>query len=296
VQGEYKPLDSLTLHAGVRKENADLKIDSYRTLALYKNVLVEGGTLKFNEALLNAGLVYNAALGVTLFTSYSEGFGMPDIGRVLRSINKPGTSVASMRELGAILTKSVELGARLRRGPLEADVSYFRSDSDFGTRVVPVNGAFMMAREKTRVEGVDTSVGYRFNPAHRAKLSYAHTKGRYDSNEDGSLDAKLDGLNVAPNRLIGTWSADWSGKLASFVQVQRAFSQSFDDPAKAFKGYTLVDATMSYKLSKGKLRVALANLLDTQYITYYSQSALVEPKRYFAGRGRALTLGYELRF
>ncbi len=296
LQGEYKPLDSLAFHAGLRKENADLKIDNYRTLALYKNVLVEGGTLKFNETLFNAGVVFNPSADVTLYSSYSEGFGMPDIGRVLRSINKAGTSVDNMRNLEAILTSSVELGARVRKGPLDADISYFRSDSDFGTRVVPVNGAFMMSREKTRIQGVDASLGYRINPAHRAKLSYAHTKGRYDSNEDGTLDARLDGLNVAPNRLIATWSADWNGKLASFVQAQHAFSQTFDDPAKAFKGYTLIDATMSYKLAKGKLRVALANVLDKQYITYYSQSALVEPKRYFAGRGRTLTLGYEQRF
>lgn len=296
LQGEYKPFDSLSFHAGVRKENADLKIDSYRALALYKNVLVEGGTLKFNETLFNAGVVFTPSADVTLYSSYSEGFGMPDIGRVLRSINKAGTSVDNMRNLEAILTSSVELGARVRKGPLEADIGYFRSDSDFGTRVVPVNGAFMMSREKTRIQGVDASLGYRVSPAHRAKLSYAHTKGRYDSNEDGTLDARLDGLNVAPNRLIATWSADWNGQLASFVQAQHAFSQSFDDPAKAFKGYTLIDATMSYKLAKGKLRVALANLLDKQYITYYSQSALVEPKRYFAGRGRTLTLGYEQRF
>lgn len=296
LQGEYKLLDRLTLHAGVRKENADLKIESYRTLAAYKRVMVEGGTLKFNEALFNAGLVYVPVQGVTLFSSYSEGFGMPDIGRVLRSINTPGTSVASMSDLKPILTKSVELGTRIRKGDWDLDASYFRSDSAFGTRIVPINGAFMMAREKTRIEGVETALGHRFNAAHRAKLSYAYTKGRYDSDKDGGLDAPLDGLNVAPNRVIATWSADWSGKLSSFVQAQHAFRQSFDDPAKEFYGYTLVDATLRYKLPQGELRFALANLFDEDYITYYSQSALVEPKRYFAGRGRALTLGYSLKF
>jgi iron complex outermembrane receptor protein len=40
----------------------------------------------------------------------------------------------------------------------------------------------------------------------------------------------------------------------------------------------------------------VANLLDKSYITYYSQSALVEPARYFAGRGRAVTVGYGLGF
>lgn len=296
AQGEYKVLDNVTLHGGVRHEMADLKIDSYQTLARYNRVDVDGGKLKFNETLFNAGVVYTPIEDVTLFTSYSEGFGMPDVGRVLRAINTPGTTVDSLSSLEPILTKSVEVGTRIKRGPWDYDLSYFQSNSDFGSRIVPINGAFMMAREKTRIQGFETSVGYRFNQAHRAKLSYAYTRGRYDSDDDGRLDAALDGLNVAPNRLIGTWSADWNDKLSSFVQVQHAFSKSFDDPAKRFDGYTLVDAAMSYKLPKGTMRLAMANVFDKQYITYYSQSALVEPNRYFAGRGRTVTLGYSLKF
>lgn len=298
LQGEFKLLDTLTMHAGVRREKADLKIDTYRTLAQYRRVLVEGGTIDFNETLMNAGLVWNPVKDVSLFGSYSEGFGMPDIGRVLRSINTVGQSVANLSQLQPILTKSVEVGGRYHSGAWDVDASVFRSDSDFGTRVVPINGAFMMAREKTRIEGVDLSLGHRFTKAQRAKLAYAYTKGRYDSDENGSLDAKLDGLNVAPNRLIATWSSDWSGKLATFVQAQHAFNQSFDDPAKDFGGYTLVDASATWKLgaNKGEMRLSLANLLDRDYITYYSQSALVEPKRYFAGRGRTVSLGYALRF
>ncbi|MGK5009507.1 TonB-dependent receptor [Janthinobacterium sp. MDB2-8] len=296
LQGEYKLTGQLTLHAGVRKENADLQIDSYQTLAQYKRVKVTGGKLKFNETLVNAGLVYTPLQDITVFGSYSEGFGMPDIGRVLRSINTQGQSIANMHNLEPILTKSIEVGTRVRKGAWDADASYFRSDSDFGTRIVPINGAFMMAREKTRIEGVEASVGLRLNAAQRAKLAYSYTKGRYDSDENGSLDARLDGLNVAPNRLIATWSADWNAQLKTFVQAQHAFRQSFDDPAKDFSGYTLVDATASYRLPKGELRLAVANLFDRDYITYYSQSALVEPKRYFAGRGRTLSLGYSLRF
>ncbi|XLZ69766.1 TonB-dependent receptor [Massilia sp. SR12] len=296
TQGEYKLLDQLALHAGVRRENADLKVDSYRTLAAYKNTYVEGGKIKFNETLLNAGLVFAPVKDASIFASYSEGFGLPDIGRALRSINTPGQSVGSMRTLEPILTEGVEIGTRLRRDGWELEASYYRSDSDFGARVVPVNGVFTMSREKTRLQGLDASVSLRINPAHKASLAYAYTKGRYDSDNNGSLDARLDGLNVAPNRLIASWSAKWSDKLASFIQLQHAFHQRFDDPAKEFSGYTLADASLNYKLPQGELRLGVANLFDRQYITYYSQSALVEPARYFAGRGRAVTVAYALGF
>lgn len=296
TQGEYKVFDTLTLHAGVRREKGELKVDSYRTLAAYNNTFVEGGKIKFNETLANAGLVLTPVKDVTVYASYSEGFGLPDIGRTLRSINTPGQSIGNMRNLEPILTDGIELGTRVRMGDWNLDAAYYRSDSDFGARVVSVNGVFMMAREKTRLEGYDASASYRFSKDHKASLAYAYTNGRYDSNADGSLDARLDGLNVAPNRLIATWSSSWNDKLSSFIQLQHAFSQDFDDPAKRFSGYALADATLSYKLPKGTLRMGVANLFDKDYITYYSQSALVEPARYFAGRGRTVTLGYSLGF
>ena len=296
VQGEYKPFEKWTLHGGVRKEYADLRIDSYNTLARYNRVAVQGGTLDFSETLYNAGLVFAPTQDWNLFASYSEGFGMPDVGRVLRAINTPGQNVDDMQSLRPIVTQSTEVGARFKRGAWEADASYFRSASDYGSRVIRVNDAFMLAREKNRIDGLEASLGYRFNRAHKGKLSYARTKGRYDSDDNGSLDARLDGLNVAPDRLIASWSAQWTDSLSSFVQVQHAFSKDFDDPAKRFSGYTLVDASVNYKLPKGTLRLAVANLLNHDYISYYSQSALVEPLRYFAGRGRTLTVGYTLNF
>ena len=296
LQGEYQLHEKLAVHAGVRREHAELEIDSYRTLARYNRVAVAGGTLKFDETLYNAGLVFSPTENWNIFTSYSEGLGMPDVGRVLRAINTPGQNVDEMRSLSPIVTNSVELGTRYKRGDWDAEASWFRSSSDYGTRVVRVNDAFMLAREKNRIEGVETSLGYRINRAHRAKLSYARTKGQYDSNGDGSLDARLDGLNVAPDRVLAAWTAQWNGQLSSFVQVQRAISRQFDDPAKRFKGYTLVDASLNYKLPQGTLRLAVANLFNRDYISYYSQSALVEPLRYFAGRGRTLTVGYSLDF
>ncbi len=296
AQGEYKLLDTVTLHAGARREKADLKVDSYRTLAAYNNTFVQGGKLEFNETLLNAGIVVTPVQDVTFYANYSEGFGLPDIGRTLRSINTPGQSIGSLRALESILTDGVEVGTRVKKGGWEFDASYYRSDSDFGARVVSVNGVFAMAREKTRLEGYEASLAHRFNAAHRASVAYAYTKGRYDSNNDGSLDAKLDGLNVAPNRVIASWNASWTDRLSSLVQVQHAFSQTFDDPAKEFSGYSLADAALNYKLAKGEVRLGVANLFDKDYITYYSQSALVEPARYFAGRGRTVTLGYSLGF
>jgi iron complex outermembrane receptor protein len=295
-QAEYRLFDSLVLHGGVRHERADLDVDSYRTVASANSVDVQGGKLRFNETLFNAGAVYTPWTGTSFFTSYSEGFGMPDVGRVLRGINTPGWRVDELTDLAPILTRSVEVGTRVARGPFDGELSYFQSSSDFGSRIVPVNGVFTMSREKTKIQGVEASLGYRVDRDHRVTLGYAHTLGRYDGDGDGRVDSRLDGLNVAPNRLIATWTAQWTPKLSSFVQAQHAFSREFDDPRKDFSGYTLVDAALNYRLPRGTLKVGVANLFNEDYISYYSQSALVEPRRYFAGRGRTVTVGYSLDF
>lgn len=106
---------------------------------------------------------------------------MPDIGRVL-----PRSTPSAERGQYARATAQPDPkrggGARYHSGAWDLDASVCRSDSDFGTRMVPINGAFMIAREKTRVEGVDVGLGHRF------------------------------------------------------TRPQRAFRQSFDDPAKDFGG------------------------------------------------------------
>jgi iron complex outermembrane receptor protein len=80
------------------------------------------------------------------------------------------------------------------------------------------------------------------------------------------------------------------------IQANWALGKEFDDEEKDFSGYALVDAAVGYNLPYGKVKLGVSNLLNKQYVTYYSQSASVDPDRYFAGRGRTATLGYSIDF
>ena len=296
VLAEYKLLDNLTVSAGYRYEMGQLDVQSYRTLAAYKNVSVQGGKLKFNEGLFSTGIVYKPTDNLTLFGSFSQGFDMPDVGRALRSINTPGQSIDNFQALKPILTDNYEVGLRYKNDRFDFDLSYYQSNSKYGARVVPVDGQFQLAREKTRIQGIETGLGVHINDRHYAKIGYSYMHGKYDSDDNGSLDAKLGALNVAPNRIVASWSAKWTDKLSSFLQVNYAFSQKFDEKDSDFTGYALVDLSLDYKLPKGTISVSAANLLNKKYLTYYSQSGLVDPLRYFAGRGRTVTVGYSVNF
>lgn len=296
VQLEVAPVDSLKLSGGVRYEYARLDIDSYQTIASTNNVTVGGGKPSFDKTLYNLGAVWTPVEPLSLFANYSQGFAMPDVGRVLRGINQPGMSAGTFLNLQPIVTENTEYGFRIDHQPFDFELSYYQSRSKLGSRVDRVGDVYVTRREKTEIDGFEGTLGYAVNDNHRLKLSYSHMRGRYDSDDNGSLDAKLDGLNVSPDRIIASWSANWTPQWSSFIQANWALSREFDQEDKDFSGYALVDAAVGYKLPRGRVNLAVSNLFNKQYITYYSQSALVEPDRYFSGRGRTVTLGYNVDF
>lgn len=296
LQVDLRPVDSLLLSAGARYEYAKLDINSYQTVAANNGVAVEGGDPSFNETLYNLGALWKPVDHWSLFANYSEGFSIPDVGRALRGISTPNQSVNSIENLSPIVTDNIETGVRFENGRLAAELSYYESSSDFGSRLTEVDDVFYMQRQETEIKGFEAAVDYQFNDQHSGRLAYSRMEGRYDSNDDGNLDAKLSGLDVSPDRLTASWSANWSDELSTFVQANYAFDETFDEANREFDGYLLMDAAVGYQLPVGQVNVGVSNLLDEQYVTYYSQSALVNDERYFAGRGRTLTLGYRLDF
>ncbi|MEX0603795.1 MAG: TonB-dependent receptor [Marinobacter sp.] len=296
LQAEIKPVDNLILSTGVRHEIAELDVDTFQTLDSANGVTVDGGKPNFEETLFNAGVVYKPLNWLSLFANYSEGFGMADVGRVLRGISQENQDVDDFLDLQPVVTENREIGFRVDYHPVDFELSYYESDSDLGSRLELINDTYFVQREKTEINGYEATLGFAAHEQHRLELAYSRINGEFDSDQDGDVDSKLDGLNIPPNRLTTNWRAQWNNKLDSLIQASHAFDRSFDDPQKEFDGYTLVDASLGYRLPAGKINLALANLFNEDYITYYSQSAQVNDTRYFKGRGRTVTLGYSLDF
>ena len=76
----------------------------------------------------------------------------------------------------------------------------------------------------------------------------------------------------------------------------RAFQDGAGEEQARFDGYTTVDASLSAALGASTITFAVSNLLDEQYITYFGQAATDLADRYFAGRGRTLTLRFATHF
>ncbi len=292
--------ERLRVSAGARFENVELEVADFTTVAGANNTFVEGGEPSFEELLVNAGVVFDITEDLTLFASYAEGFTMPDAGLVLRGVSTPGQAIGSLIDLQPVVADNLEIGGNFRRGTLDIAASYFWSGSELGSRILVVGGVGQISRQKTEIEGLEVSANYLFGSGVKTGLAYSKLEGRFDSDGDGSVDKDLDGRNIAPDRINlyveAPLATGWHGRL----QYAKLLARNFDGglPQHDFDGYGLVDAVLYYRNEQlGDFTLGIENLLNKNYITYYSQTlTYVNDSTYFAGRGRAVSLGWQKAF
>lgn len=296
VQLRYNQIKNWTFSAGARYEYGQLSVEDFTTLASSNSSFVKGGEPSFNELLHNFGVVHQWSDSIRVYASYSEGFSMPDVGRVLRAINKPNQSVAQFLNLQPVVSDNAELGIELTESSYRLQMSYFQSDSDLGSRLqADADGIYSVMREKTEISGFEAEGEYNLSDNSTLGFSYARTEGRYDSNSDGLVDKDLGGINIAPERLNLYWLQQWPMQLSSRVQFSQLFDVDYND-GSSFDGYHTLDLSGRYDTNHwGSWTLGLENALDKQYITYYSQTTPANSS-YFAGLGRSLNLNWQMAF
>ena len=286
------------LSAGVRQENAKLVVDDFETLWFYGPQQVAGGEPDFTETLVNVGATAQVVEGVTVYASYAQGFTMADVGRVLRGVTTPNEDVDTYLDISPVVSDNVEVGLEFARGPFQATAAWYRSTSDQGSLLTLIGGVYEVQRQRTEIEGVELTGRWDVNETISLGGSYAHLDGRTDSNGDGSVDADLDGANIAPDRLLVYVEAR-RGDFAGRLQGQTFFDRSFEGQpaANSFEGYAVADLIVSWNAPVATFSLGVQNLFDEQYVTYFSDTqAPTDNARYFAGRGRNVTLGVTKTF
>lgn len=321
AQANLKLFDGvLRLAGGARWENVKITIDDYRTLAsttatgtppnpaTFGGVAVGGGTPKFDDVLVNGGVIFEPVAGIRAYASYAEGFTVPDIGRITRAVNRTGIDMDSYVDISPVISNNREIGIEVKRGPLDASATYFWSSSDKGQLLITrPDRIFDVQRLRVEIQGLEVALGIQ-TPIDglRLGIGYAHLIGRYDADAtpDGVVDTDLDGVNISPDRL--NLSASYArGPFSARVQSQFYLSRSFHadtgktqpDQRNNFGGYNVTDANVRYDTGIGALSLSVQNLLNTQYIDYSSDTRLpTDNLAFFAGRGRTFTLGWDYRF
>jgi iron complex outermembrane receptor protein len=287
---------------GARFEFAQLEVDDFTTLPSARSTFVSGGSPSFTEILPNVGVVVPITRAVSVYSSFSEGFTMPDAGRVLRAVNVPGQDVDSLLDIVPVIAGNLEFGGDYRVGRGKFHAAYYRSNSERGALLDrDAEGIFHVRRQPTTIDGVDLTGELEVVRGWRAGATYSWLRGRYDSNADGRRDTDIDGLNIAPNRLNLFVETPSASPLYGRLQVSSLFERRFTGTAAPagvdFGGYTTADLALGVNTRLGALRLGVENLLDEQYITYFSQVDTARANdAFFAGVGRTFTLSLSRRF
>ncbi len=302
-QVDYELFNNFKLTSGLRVENVTLTVDDYTTIPAANSTPVGGGDPSFTELLPNVGAVYDVTSDISLYSSFSKGFTLPDVGRVLRAVNTPGQSVNSLVNLDPVVTDNLEFGIKYNDTRLNAEIAFYTSTSSLGSRLdLNSQGIFDVARERTEIMGLDFSAGYRINDHYKIGGSYAYIEAEFDANGDNEVDTDLDGLNVAPNRLNLYVEGDPMNDLNFRLSGYHLFTRDFEGPgsngnANFEDSITLFDLAASYRRDFGTFSLGIENLLDNQYVTYFSQVETAQrDDAFFAGNGRTITLSFNKSF
>jgi iron complex outermembrane recepter protein len=305
TQLEYE-IGSLTLRGGLRDERSSLTVDTYRTLAFYGNREVAGGTSEAHELVKSLGGVWRfGTSGWSAFASYNEGFGPPDAGLILRAVRTAGQSVERLVDLQPIVTDNRELGLAWRGTAGSLSASVYESRSDLGSQIIVSNGIGTVQRVPIVVKGLEFSGQWRPSRTLRLDATYARTRGRTASAAGQPLDLDLGARSQGPDKLVlashWAFAPAWSAQLnvahwlPRDVNVGKVSGTTSLEEHSA--GYTVADLAVRWASPWGELGLGIENLLNRQYITYYSQAHYAgTDDDYYAGRGRTVSLSWRRSF
>ncbi|HZH43397.1 MAG TPA: TonB-dependent receptor, partial [Lysobacter sp.] len=300
VQLEYEH-GPFTVRGGARYEDATLEVDTYRTLATYGRRVVQGGERSFTQWVGNLGAVWRFADGWSVFAAYNEGFGVPDVGLVLRAVNRDNQSVERLAPLEPVLTDNREVGLTWSGALGGFTASYYDSRSELGSqvRVDQTTGLGSVTRLPVRVKGFEFAGELRPHPAWTITAAYANTRGRTAAVPGAPLDVDLGARSQGPDKTV--LGVRWAIRpdLALRVQGMHLASRHINEGRvvnnarleEHFDGYTLVDLGLSWSSRWGEFGLGIENVFDRQYLGYYAQANPSGTNEdYFAGRGRTVTL------
>ncbi|MGW8391888.1 TonB-dependent receptor [Pseudoduganella sp. HUAS MS19] len=303
LEYEYGPL---TVRGGVRHEDAKLNVDTYTTLAAYGSRLVRGGERSFTKNVKNIGAVWRFDQNWSAFVSSAEGFGLPDVGLVLRAVNKPGQSVDQLFDMQPVITRNNEIGVNWRGAMGNVGASFYDSRSKLGTALrINAAGIGQLDRVPTTVRGWEISGELRASKTLSAFGSFARTMGKTATTAGAPMDVALGARSQGPTKLVAGTNWQFMPKANLRLQAAKLFDRDINEGRMVntsnleehFNGYTLFDLAAGYDSPWGKLGVGIENLTDRQYVGYYPQSvSFKDTGAHFAGRGRTLSVSLTRSF
>jgi len=316
VQAKYNILPKLQLNAGIRYQHINVKMDEFVGSEQQTQMAmgygssasaIPGGESSYNVTLANAGLLYKFNEQHQIWGTFSQGASLADpakfygIGQYkLVGTNWDVVSSINVKEqpLQAIKTNQFELGYRINRGGLKAQIAGFLSNSDKTVAVDKKTFQILVNDLKLRNMGIEAEVSYALNNGVYFGASGLLIKSEADNKGEWQ---KQEIYNASPSKLvtyIGYNIKNWSFRFQSLQNFKQK-----DELNNVVEGYNTSDLMMGYRFNWGKFNLGIQNLFNTDYQTIWSKRSQVLYSTYglpelfnYKGRGRTFNLSYTFEF
>ena len=304
IQTHTKLYAQFILKMGIRYDHISVDVPDYQTIPLRKDdpyIEVKGGNLNYAKTSFNASLAYNLVEELRPFASFSQGFSIFDLGRVLRAAKR---DVVAKIETDPVATNNYEIGVNSKiANKWTIRASYFWTVSKLGSDLEAGEGGFWkVVRSPQKIKGFELVVDGELTEYVNLGGSYSNFEGKLKSADSGKYDKYMSGLNIAAPK----WSLYTTIQPLEHFNVSLFYTHTSTrnrfEPSTNAKGklvykegegkvspIDLFNLSASLKLSKVNLVLGIENLFNKSY--YTSTSMLVaRDAEYARGNGRYYSL------
>ncbi|MCP1996437.1 TonB-dependent receptor [Flavobacterium sp. HSC-61S13] len=296
--------ENLIFKGGVRYENAQVKVDDFNTIATGPgnegSIFVSGGSIPYKATVFNAGLRYNKYELFNPFVSFSQGFAINELGRILRRAKE---NTLGNLETDPIITNNYEIGFSSRYSIFNFSAAYYISTSDLGVNLVDVGGFLMAQREPEEVKGFELTLDAKLRSNLTIGGSYAYVEGKAKL-DDGSK-VYLNGSRIAPPKATGFVSYQPTDKWnLQLFWVYTGSRDRFEPNAKGIyknsegpiSDVNLFNFAGSYTInSQWNISLGIENLFNKTYYPTVSQYRALDAE-YVRGSGSLVNLNLHFKF
>ena len=298
-QAELPLGDSAILRGGARYEDIDVETTTVENNRYGKRI--NGGSLGYEEFLVNLGAVYFVTDSMDIFANFSQGFSVGDLGRQIRGANPSSDRIGvSAFKNDAEETNQYETGLRYNDRDLSWSASAFYVDYKNGRTY---NADLQIQLSDQEIWGVEGSVDYQVIDATQVGGTLTWSEGLKDTPDGGR--ERLPGTRISPLKLTGYLENQTTSSWSNRIQLTHIGSRDhFPANSDGFgegevDRYTVIDYVGSVQAGPGQVDLAVNNLLNKDYYpalsqAYYSFDSAYSATSRIKGQGRTISLGYSL--
>ena len=253
-------LDDFLITGGVRYEDTEIDLGS-ETLSPRFGGDFEGGTVDFDQALFNAGIVYFLTDDIEVYGSFSQAADVLDIARAVRL---PQIRSADDIRPEPATTDQFELGFRVSWPRVQASAAVFYSESELASQFTIVPGTIFAApvRRPQEIWGAEITLDTQpFDDwGFGGNLSFSDGVTELETGDTVDLGADT----IQPLRFTGYVEyiplPDWRNRIQISHQVSADGSPQLNtfgvDPL------TFVDFYSEARIGPGRLQLSVENLFN----------------------------------